>query len=128
LAFDLPSIAIAANQMTHMRPCEVHAEYKSRSSKIVQLGDSLIGVAGSTAHTRVVQSLANNHVDKFDLTSIDSIFETFRSIHKLLVDEYYLLTEEDDDEQPYQSNQLNLLIANSTGIYEVQSYREVTPI
>jgi ATP-dependent HslUV protease subunit HslV len=117
--------AIAADQMTTMGSCRCPGPYKSHPTKIIRLGDSLIGVAGSTAHIRVVQSLAKHHAKKFDFRSIDSVFETFRSIHKLLVDDYYLLTKEDDNEQPYQSSQLQLLIANRTGIYEVQGYREV---
>jgi ATP-dependent protease HslVU (ClpYQ) peptidase subunit len=94
-------------------------------TKIIRLGNSLIGVAGSTAHLRVVQSLAQNYSRKFDLGSVSAIFESFRRVHKLLVDDYYLLTKEDDNKQPYESNQLDLLIANRTGIYEVQGYREV---
>ncbi len=117
--------AIAADQMSVKGSCRTPGEYDAEPTKIVQVGHSLIGVTGSTAHVLVVRSLANNHADKFDLTSTDSIFETFRSLHKLLVREYYLLTGEDDTEQPYQSSQLFLLIANATGIYEVEGYREV---
>jgi ATP-dependent HslUV protease, peptidase subunit HslV len=117
--------AIAADQMSKKGSCKCPAGYESHPSKIVRLENSFIGVVGSTAHIRVVQSLVKNHADKLDLNSVDSIFETFRGIHKLLVDDYYLLTKEDDDEQPYESSQLNLLIANSTGIYEVQGYREI---
>ena len=120
------SAAIAADLMTKMGSCKCPARHKSHPTKIVRLGDSLIGVVGSTAHIRVVQSLARNHADRMNLCSVDAIFETFRSLHKLLVDDYHLLTKEDDDEQPYESSQMNLLIANSTGIYEVQGYREVT--
>lgn len=117
--------AIAADQMTLNGGCKCLGQYKSRPSKIVQVHDSLIGIPGSTAHVRVMESLARNHEAEFDLCSVDSIFETFRRLHKILVDEYYLRTEEDEDDQPYESSQLNLLIANQTGIYEVMGYREV---
>ena len=117
--------AIAADQMSKKGSCKCPAAYQSRPTKIVRLEDSFIGVTGSTAHIRVVQSLVHNHANRFDLSSVDSIFETFRGLHKVLVEDYHLLTKEDDDEQPYESSQLFLLIANNTGIYEVQGYREV---
>lgn len=118
-------VAIAADQMTTQGSCKCPGPYKRHPTKIIRLGGSLIGVAGSTAHMRVMQSLAENHARKFDFSSVSAIFESFRRVHKLLVDDYYLLTKEDDNKQPYESNQLNLLIANHTGIYEVQGYREV---
>jgi ATP-dependent HslUV protease, peptidase subunit HslV len=120
------SAAIAADRVTRMGSCKCPARHKSHPTKIVRLRDPWIGVAGSTAHNRAVENLAQNHAGKIDLSSVEAIFETFRSLHKLLVDDYYLLTKEDDDEQPCESGQMNLLIANSTGIYEVQGYREVT--
>jgi ATP-dependent HslUV protease subunit HslV len=118
-------VAIAADQMTTQGSCKCLGPYKSHPTKIIRLRDSFIGVAGSTAHMGVIRSLAENYARKFDLSSVSAIFESFRSIHKLLVDDYYLLTKEDDNKQPYESNQMNLLIVNSTGIYEVQGYREV---
>jgi len=118
--------ALAADQMTTRGSCKCPAEHKSFPSKIVRVGESWIGAAGSVAHIRVLRSLARYHADQFDLCSVDSIFETFRRLHRLLINDYYLLTKEDDDEQPYQSSHLSLLIANSTGIYEVEGYREVT--
>jgi ATP-dependent HslUV protease subunit HslV len=118
-------VAIAADQMTSSGSRKCLAEYRSHPTKIVHIGESLIGVAGSTAHLRVLESLARNHADKFDLNSTEAIFETFRRFHKLLVEEYYLLTEETDEAQPYQSTQMNILIANRRGLYEVQGYREV---
>lgn len=121
-------VAIAADQMATLGMCKRPGAFRSRPGKIVPLKDSFIGVAGSTAHVRVMESLARNHADKFDLGSIDGVFETFRGLHKILVDEYFLLTKEEDDEQPYESSQLNILIANPSGIYEVQGYREVIQI
>lgn len=118
-------VAMAADQMTTQGSCKCPAPYRHNPTKIIRLGDSLIGVAGSTAHQRVMESLANNHSRKFDLGSVSAIFESFRRVHRLLVDGYHLLTREDDSKQPYESSQLNLLIANRTGIYEVQGYREV---
>jgi ATP-dependent protease HslVU (ClpYQ) peptidase subunit len=118
-------VAIAADRMTMQGSTKVPGPLQSHPSKIVSIGTSFIGSSGSTAHVRVMESLTKKYHDQFDLSSIGSIFETFRKLHATLVDEYYLMTNEDDDNQPYQSSQLNLLIANDTGIYEVKGYREV---
>jgi len=118
--------AIAADQQTGAdEDTKCLAQYKAHPTKIVRVGESYVGVSGLTAHMRVLQSLARKYADRFDLSSTDSIFETFRGLHSVLVDEYYLTTDDNEDCQAYQSNHLNLLIANSSGIYEVQSYREV---
>ena len=99
--------------------------FQRGGSKIVPVNGSYIAVSGSTANTLVLRSLVKNRAQEFDLSSGDSIFETFRKLHKTLVDDYYVKTEQDDDNQEYESNQLSILIAGGTGIYEQQSYREV---
>lgn len=118
-------VAIAADLLSTQGSCKVPASHKAHPGKIVQINDSFIGVTGSTAHIRVLESLASNHASEFDLSSQSAVFETLRKLHSRLVENYFLRTDEDDDDQPYDSSQLNLLIANRTGIYEVQGYREV---
>ena len=117
--------AIAADTAGNQGTCTVPSEYKAKPTKIVHVAQSFVASAGSSAHVRVLASLARRHKDAFQLNSADEIFETLRQLHSVLVDEYHLMTNEDDDEQPYESSQLNLLIANASGIYEVQGYREV---
>lgn len=122
------TVAIAADQMSTLGAIRRPATFKLRGSKIIPVNDSFIASAGYSAHGLVINSLAKTHAEDFDLSSADAIFDTFRKLQKTLVDDYFLKTDEDDDEQPYESNQLHILIANSTGIYELQSYREVAQI
>lgn len=117
--------AIAADTMSSQGSTSVPGRFRSRPTKIVPFGDSFLGVAGSTATIRVMESLARRHAESIRLHSIDAIFESFREMQATLIREYHLMTGEDDDEQPYESLQANLLIVNSSGIYELQSYREV---
>ena len=68
----------------------------------------------------------SKHKDLIDLSSAEEIFETLLKIHPILKENYFIETDEDDDEgQEFESNQIFALIANKTGAYEIQSYREV---
>ena len=53
-----------------------------------------------------------------------AIFETFRKLHPKLKDDFFLKTEEEEDD-PYESSQMTVLIANPHGIFAVYSMREV---
>lgn len=96
--------------------------------KIHLFNGSYIGLTGTIAHHSVLRSLIKRYPQKLNFNSVDDIFETFRSIHEILKNEYYLLTEEDDDDQEYESNQLQGVICNPTGIYHFQGYREISEI
>ena len=117
--------AIAADTMSTQGSCKLPAKFKRGGSKIIPVNGSYIASAGTSTNMLVLRSLVRNRAQEFDLSSADSIFETFRKFHKVLVDEYYVKTDADDDDQEYESNQLNILIADETGIYEQMSYREV---
>ena len=60
-----------------------------------------------------------------DLSSRLSIFESFRALHPLLKEKYFLNAKDEDDD-PYESTQIDALIANPFGIFGVHSLREVT--
>ena len=118
-------VAIAADSLSTQGSWKRPVGFTRGASKILSVNGSYIASAGWAAHMAVSQSLVRSRPEEFDLSSVDSIFETFRNLHKTLVDDYYLKTEEEDDDQPYESSQFTVLIANSTGIYEVQEYRQV---
>ena len=52
------------------------------------------------------------------------MFDTFLKLHPVLKDTYFLQTKEEDND-PYESSQFSVVIANQTGIYGLYSYREV---
>ena len=117
--------AIAADTISTVGSLRLPAGFERGGSKIIPVDGSYIASAGSTAHGLVLKSLVRTRSEEFDLSSVDSIFETFRKLHRSLVDDYYVKTEEDDDDQEYESNQLHILVANSTGVYELGGDREV---
>ena len=101
------------------------AKYVQNNTKLLKIDNSYLGIVGSSAHKSVIKSIAKKYPDKICFDSVDDIFETFRSLHDILKDEYYIETKEDDDDQEYESNQICGLVVNPSGIYELQSYREV---
>ena len=62
--------------------------------------------------------------DQIKLDSKDAVFDTFTRLHPVLKETFFLQTKEDDTD-PYESSQFSVVIANSTGIYGLYSYREV---
>lgn len=115
--------AIAADSLTTFGDTRLSAGYKSEYDKILQVGESWIGVCGSSAHHLVLSS-AFQELTEIRLGSRMEVFDTFRRLHPILKEHAYLNTREDEDD-PYESSQITCLIANATGIYGVYSYREV---
>jgi ATP-dependent HslUV protease subunit HslV len=71
----------------------------------------------------VLQS-AFSKLEDVKLGSRMEVYETFRRLHPVLKEHAFLNPKEDEDD-PYESSQIQALIANSSGIYGVYSYREV---
>lgn len=116
-------IAIAADSLVTFGDTRLSQFYED-NRKIFQIGDSYIGLAGTSAHFPVMRTLLTDMGDDCRLHSRDEVFHTFCKVHQKLKDEYFLNTKEEEDD-PYESSQITCLIANPTGIYGVYSYREV---
>ncbi len=88
-------------------------------------GVSYIGMAGTVAHFPVLRkALASLPKEQLRFGSKDEVFDTFNKVHPVLKEAFFLQTKEDDND-PYESSQFSVLIANSSGIYGLYSYREV---
>lgn len=94
------------------------------NEKIFRIGDSYIGLAGSTAHFAVVAEALRGLGEECNLGGRMAVFSTFQRLHAVLKEKYFLNPKEDDSD-PYESSQITAVIANPTGIYGVYSYREV---
>jgi len=62
---------------------------------------------------------------EIDFSSRITIFESFRALHPVLKEKYFLNAKDEDDD-PYESTQIDALIANPFGIFGIHSLREVT--
>ena len=88
-------------------------------------GISHVGMAGTVAHFPALRK-AMAALPKADLklSSKDEVYDTFLKLHPLLKETFFLQTKEDDND-PYESMQFTVVIANSSGIYGLYSYREI---
>jgi len=121
-------VAIAADTLVTFGDTRLSHRYEG-NSKIFKVntatGLSYIGMAGTVAHFPVLRNaIAAIAPDKVLLGSKDEVFTTFTKLHPYLKNNFFLQTKEEDND-PYESSQFSVLIANATGIYGLYSYREV---
>jgi ATP-dependent protease HslVU (ClpYQ) peptidase subunit len=116
-------IAIASDALVTFGETRLPHGYEV-NEKIFRIGDSYIGLAGSTAHFAVVAEALRALGEDCKLTGRMAVFATFQKLHAVLKEKYFLNPKEDESD-PYESSQITAVIANPTGIYGVYSYREV---
>ena len=117
-------IVIAADSLTTFGDDQrLTAGYDVFHDKIFRIGDSYLAICGSTAHELVIKSALKGMKSR-DFTSRAGLFETFRKIHPKLKEDYFLRPDE-DEEDPYESSQMMVIVANAHGIFGVYPMREV---
>ncbi len=118
------TVAIAADTLVTFGDTRLGHGYET-NLKLFKVGDSWIGMAGTTAHFPVLRrALAALPANELKLHSRDEVFDTFLKLHPKLKETYFLNPKEDDAD-PYESSQFTAVIANPAGIFGVYSYREV---
>ena len=123
-------VCIAADSLTSFGDLKLNSMYDAAHYKILHHDENYLGIVGSAAHQLVLESLLTSKKisDKkieIDFSSRLAIFETFRALHPVLKEKYFLNAKDEDDD-PYESTQIDALIANPSGIFGVHSLREVT--
>jgi len=121
-------VAIAADTLVTFGDTRLSNRFEA-NSKIFKVdtpaGLSYVGMAGTVAHFPVLRkAMATLPKDQLKLGSRDEVFDTFVKLHPLLKETFFLQTKEDDND-PYESSQFTVVIANASGIYGLYSYREV---
>ena len=117
-------VAIASDALVTFGDTRLGHGYEA-NDKVFRIGDSWVGMAGTTAHFSVLRkALGSLPADELKLHSRDQLFDTFLKLHPRLKEQYFLNTKEEDSD-PYESSQFTVLIANASGIFGVYSYREV---
>src|SRR5205814_6076601 len=114
---------LAADSLTTFGTTRLAPAYDRHPQKVLVHGDSFIGIAGSAAHQLVLENLVAR-VQDLDFHGKAAIYESFRKLHPLLKDEAFLNPKEEEDD-PYESSQMTVMIANPSGIFAVYSMREV---
>jgi ATP-dependent HslUV protease, peptidase subunit HslV len=117
-------LVIASDSLVTFGETRLPPGYEA-NDKMFAIGDSWIGAVGSTAHMPVLRNALNSLTpQERQLHSRDGLFDTFVHLHPKLKDKFFLNTKEHDSD-PYESSQFSIVIANSSGIFGVESYREV---
>lgn len=117
--------AIAADTLQSDDTLQLTSEYIANNEKIIAFGENYLGLAGWAAGQDIMESLIRNHAEQLDFSTRGAIFETMRRLHPVIKSDYHIDTSEEKD-QPVESSQLSILIANPNGIFEVDSYRTVS--
>lgn len=121
-------VAIAADTLVTFGDTRLSNRFEA-NSKLFKVdtpaGPSYVGIAGTVAHFPVLRkAMVALPKDQLLLGSKDEVFDTFTRLHPLLKETFFLQTKEDDND-PYESSQFSVVIANATGIYGLYSYREI---
>lgn len=123
-------VCIAADSLTSFGDLKLSSAYDATHDKILRFDENYIGIVGSAAHQLVLESVfaSKRIIDKkidIDFSSRIAIFESFLALHPFLKEKYFLNAKDEDDD-PYESTQIDALIANPFGIFGVHCLREVT--
>ena len=122
------AVAVAADTLVTFGDTRLSHRFEA-NSKLFKVdtaaGVSYIGVAGTVAHFPVLRkAMVALPRDQLLLGSKDEVFDTFTRLHAVLKETFFLQTKEDDND-PYESSQFSVVIANASGIFGLYSYREV---
>ena len=117
------SAVIAADSLTTFGTTRLAPAYDRHPEKVTRYGDSFLGVAGSAAHQLVLENLLAR-TPNLVFHGKAAIYDSFRKLHPVLKDEAFLNPKEEEDD-PYESSQMTVMIANPSGIFAVYSMREV---
>jgi len=115
---------IAADSLTSFGDTKQSSEFVADADKILHFNDFYLGIVGSAAHHLVMKSLFLRHADKIDFSSQLAIFDSLKSIHPVLKEEYFL-NSKDEDEDAYETSRMDALLMTTKGIFGLYSMREV---
>lgn len=117
-------VAIAADTLTKFGGARETADYVVNHQKIIQVGDSYLGVTGPTTGKLILQDFFARRRKAAPLDTVAGIFNTWIDLHEALKARYFLRPEEDESDE-FESSRLDVLIANSAGIFGVDAFRTV---
>lgn len=117
-------IAIAADTQMSMGSIVTTAEDLKNCDKLLRVNDNVIGMVGWTAMSTMLETIISEKGGLFVMDDRMKIYRSLMNLHKEMKANYYLETDENKS-QPVESLQLDALIINKNGIFEIGSYREV---
>ena len=94
------------------------------ASKIIQVGSSLIGIAGPSSSKLALVQYFSGLDEAPALGAVSEVFAAWLMLHAALRADYYLLSDANEDD-PYESTRMDALVVNATGAYLVTADRSV---
>jgi ATP-dependent protease HslVU (ClpYQ) peptidase subunit len=118
-------VAIAADSLSSAKYWRREgAQYIVNHQKIFQIGESLVALSGATSAKLAVQEYFANCEETPVLDSVEAIYRVWLKLHEALKSDYFLRPNEDNDDC-FESTRMDVLIANSSGIFGVAAHRSV---
>jgi ATP-dependent HslUV protease subunit HslV len=115
-------VCIGADTMSSLGSVRQRSHHVTNHTKITKVGDTYIGLTGTSASLVVLNSYFSDPQRPRDFSSTDGIFETLRVAHHYLKAEYFMLSVPRSDDE-YESTQFYGVAANPNGIFALYSYR-----
>lgn len=115
---------IACDTLATIGSRKQKAQYVEAPDKIFRFQDSFIGTTGYAVHNTVLQSYFSRFPENVSLDTPAGIFETWRTMHKVLREEYHMNPRRETDD-PYETTRMTALVANPRGIFGVTPARDV---
>jgi len=120
-------VAIASDTLTSAGQLKFSSKYKKNSKKFFKYEDTFIGSVGKSMSKIMLNHALQNSEKKFNFNSLENIYSSMLEIHKLLKKEYFLIPTS-KEEQMVEATKLHLLLANSSGIYQISSDRHIAEL
>ena len=117
-------IAIAADTLTKWGGGKESAAYVENHEKIIRVGESYVAITGSATFKLILTDYFENLESPPALNSTLEIFRVWNQMHPVLKEQYFLQTGEDKEED-LESTRMDVLIANTHGIFGVAAHRTV---
>lgn len=113
-------IVIASDSLTSQGSLLIDSKYKINNEKFIKYKDNWIGCVSDTMSTQMLLHALENSEEEFSFDGVDAIYTSMLKLHKILKKKYYLSPKKKvEQNQTVESTNIQLLIANSSGIYGV---------
>jgi ATP-dependent protease HslVU (ClpYQ) peptidase subunit len=115
---------IACDTLATLGSLKQKAHYAQSPAKIFRFQDTFIGTVGYAVHSAVLLSYFTRYAQDVKLGTPEGIFETWRQMHKVLREEYFMNPRKETDDA-YETTRMTALLASPRGIFGVMPSRDV---
>ncbi len=117
-------VCIGADSMAKYGETLEPAEYIVNHDKLIAVGDAWLGPTGPASAQLLLVSYFSESEQQRDFSGVHAIYETLREMQAVLKEDYFLNPKE-DERDPFDSMQMEILIASPSGIFGAYPLRSV---